>query len=84
MNWATILTREGLNYHWARMAENWPGDAACARSWWESRTLPQLHGELAGSWDSNQMESYILARSYIALAREAERNEQLWESWGAA
>ena len=84
MNWATILTREGIRYYWERCAERDPGFASRARSWWESRTLPQLHGELAGSWDSNQMDSYILARSYIALAKEAERNERLWESWGAA
>lgn len=84
MSWATILTREGIRYYWERCAERDPGFASRARSWWESRTLPQLHGELAGSWDSNQMDSYILARSYIALAQEAERNERLWESWGAA
>lgn len=84
MNWATILTRAGLNYHWARCAERDPGFARRARSWWESRTLPQLHGELAGSWDANELDSYVLARSYIALAKEAERNERLWESWGVA
>ena len=83
MNWATILTREGLNLYWERMPGK-PGHALRARQWWESRTLPELHGELAGAWDCNHLTNYILARSYIALAREAERNEQLWESWGVA
>lgn len=73
MNWATILTREGLNHYWARMAENWPGEEARARSWWESRTLPQLHGELAGAWDCNHLTDYVIARSYIALRAAAER-----------
>ena len=73
MNWATILTREGIRYYWERCAERDPGFARRARSWWEGRTLPQLHGELAGAWDCNHMSNYVIARSYIALRAAAER-----------
>ena len=67
MNWATIFTPERIERHWAEMAEHWPTDAKRAREWWESRTLPELHGRLAGAWDANEMEPYVLARSYIAM-----------------
>lgn len=72
MNWATILTADQLDAMW-RGAPGKPGDALRARSWWESRTLPQLHGELAGAWDCNHLTNYVIARSYIALRAAAER-----------
>lgn len=84
MNWATILTRSGLEYYWKRCAERDPGFERKARSWWESRTPAELRGRLAGAWDANEMDAYVLARSYIELETEAERNQRLWESWGAA
>ena len=73
MNWATILTSQEIQSHWDVMASHWPGEARKARSWWESRTLPQLHGRLAGAWDANELEAYVLARSYIAARNAAER-----------
>ena len=67
MNWATILNREELAAHWEDMAVNWPTSARLCREWWESRTLPELYGRMAGAWNANEMESYALARSYIAI-----------------
>lgn len=66
MNWATIFTPEQIARHWAEMAEHWPTMARDCRAWWESRTVPELHGRLAGAWYANEMEAYVLARSYIA------------------
>ena len=70
MNWATILSPDEIAEHWEDMAVNWPTMARKCREWWESRTLPQLHGELAGAWNANEMESYALARSYIAIEEQ--------------
>ena len=72
MNWATILTQDELDLMWEDMAVNWPSHAAARREWWESRTLPELYGRLAGAWNANEMESYAIARSYIAARMEAE------------
>ena len=66
MNWATILNSDELAAYWDDMAVNWPTMARKSREWWESRTLPEWHGRLAGAWDANEMDSYALARSYIA------------------
>lgn len=71
MNWATILTRKGIERHWSSMAEHWPSMACGCRSWWESRTPVELRGQLAGAWDANDMETYVLARSYIELEKAA-------------
>ena len=67
MNWATILNSDELAAYWDDMAVNWPTMARKSREWWESRTLPELYGRLAGAWNANEMESYALARSYIAI-----------------
>lgn len=67
MNWATILNQSELETYWEDMAVNWPTHARKAREWWESRTLPELHGRLSGAWDANEMEAYAIARSYIAI-----------------
>lgn len=64
-NWAVIMTAEQLDKMWG--ADN------AARRWWESRTLPQLRGELSAAWDCGQMEKYVIARSYIAIRAEEER-----------
>lgn len=59
MNWATILTPMALD---ALLSDGRPGN----RQWWYDRTLTELHGELAGAFDCNRMEHYVIARSLIA------------------
>ena len=74
-DWATILTPEELEELWQDMAAHWPKEARKARDWWESRTLPELHGRLSGAWQANEMDDYVIARSYISSRKAAERGE---------
>lgn len=74
-DWATILTPDQIEAHWQDMAAHWPSMAKRSRDWWESRTLPELHGRLSGAWRANELDSYVIARSYISSRKAAERGE---------
>ena len=75
VNWATILSPQELEAYWAKLLrDDHTFFNRRARQWWDSRTLPELRGALSGAWDANEMNTYVLARSYIAARMEAERN----------
>jgi hypothetical protein len=65
--WIYILSAAELKAHYALTAKLDPRFAKQEREFYEGRTVPQLHVIKAGAWNANELTSYQLARSYLAL-----------------
>lgn len=65
IDWYTILTREQIAAHYARMASLDPRMARQTREWYESRTFVQLRTIRAQAWTANDRETFCLANSYM-------------------
>ena len=71
-HWSTILNAEQLQEHFMRYRYNDPHWHDTRRDWWMSRTAAQLDAERAGAWCCNDGESYMLARSLLAINAETQ------------
>lgn len=65
-HWATILTPAQIDAHFTRFPEHRAFDEQ-ARRVWEGRTVDQLKAERADAWRCNDGESFMLARSFLAI-----------------
>lgn len=65
-HWATILTPAQLDAHFTRFPEH-QAFMSRARAAWEAMTVDQLKASRGGAWQCNDGETFMLARSFLAI-----------------
>jgi hypothetical protein len=71
IHWNTVLTAEQIEEYFQLTYKLDPRFARLEREFWQSRTAPQLAALAAGAWRSNDRETFVMAKSYAALAPSA-------------
>lgn len=66
--WATILTKDQIEADLALTARLDPRHADESRKFWESQSAVKLSCLASGAWQANDRDTYVKARSYLALA----------------